>query len=213
MSDDRQEAVPHGALTAPSAARNRAPILGVLRAWLPRPALVLEVASGTGEHAAWFAADLPDVTWQPTERDAERLASVAAWREAAMLEAGERPNLLPPLMLDVAAAVWPVARADAVLAVNMVHIAPWAATLGLAAGAERVLGPGGVLLLYGPFRVGGAHTAESNAEFDRDLRERDPAWGVRDREAVVDVCGEHGLALAADVAMPANNRTLVFRKH
>ncbi len=212
MSDDRQEAVSAAALTAPSAARNRAPILAVLRAWLPRPALVLEVASGTGEHAAWFSADLPATTWQPTERDAERLASIAAWRAAAMLEPGGRANLLPPLRLDVAAAAWPVARADAVLAVNMVHIAPWAATLGLAAGAGRVLGPGGLLLLYGPFRAGGAHTAASNAEFDHDLRARDPAWGVRDREAVADACLGHGLALAADVAMPANNRTLVFRK-
>ena len=207
MSGDRQEPAPPTALTAPAAARNRLPILAVLQTWLPRPALVLEVASGTGEHAAWFASDLPHLTWQPTERDPERLASIAAWREAAAL-----PNLLPPLPLDVSATPWPVARADAVLAVNLLHIAPGAATPDLAAGAGRVLGPGGLLLLYGPFRIGGGHTAESNAEFDRSLRERDPAWGVRDGEAVAEACLQHGLALAADIPMPANNRMLVFRK-
>jgi SAM-dependent methyltransferase len=206
MNDNRIEAE-SAALVAPSAARNCGPILDVLRAWLPQPGLVLEVASGTGEHAAWFAADLPDVTWQPTDRDPARLPSIAAWRAAQ-----GTPNLLAPALLDAAAAVWPVEQADAVLAINMAHIAPWSATLGLVAGAARVLRPGGVLLLYGPFRVGGAHTSPGNESFDADLRARDPDWGVRDSEAVVAAAEAHGMALAADIPMPANNRMIVFRR-
>ncbi len=192
--------------TAPAAARNREPILAVLREWLPATGLVLEVASGTGEHAVWFSAALPGIVWQPTERDPERLDVIAARRLA---EGG--PNLLAPLTLDASdPAGWPVARADAVLSINMIHIAPWAATVGLMAGAARVLAPGGLLLLYGPFRIGGAHTAPSNAEFDASLREREPSWGVRDIEAVA--AEARGFALAADVPMPANNRMMVFRR-
>ena len=193
------------ALVAPSAARNRQPILEVLRHWLPPGGLVLELASGTGEHAVWFAADLPQMTWQPTESAPDRLASITAWREA-----GGTPNLLPPLQLDVTGAAWPVARADAVVAINLIHIAPWLVTLGLLAGTARVLRPGGPLLVYGPFRINGAHTAESNAAFDRDLRHRDPAWGVRDLAEVAAAALPHGLSLEADVPMPANNRMAVF---
>ena len=196
------------ARNAPAAARNREPIFHVLREWLPQPGRVLEVASGTGEHAVWFSGAMPGITWQPTDRDAEALASIAAWRDGAGLA-----NLLPPVLLDASAPeTWSAARVDAVVSINMIHIAPWSATLGLMAGAGRVLAPGGLVFLYGPFTEGGAHTAPSNLAFDASLRERDPAWGVRDLDAVAAVAAEHGLALAARVAMPANNLSLVFRR-
>ena len=195
------------ARTAPAVARNREPILQVLRACLPHPALVLEIASGTGEHAVWFSTALPAVTWQPTDQNPEALESIAAWRDEAGL-----PNLLPPLRLDASAETWPVAQADAVVSINMIHIAPWAATEGLIAGAGRVLPLGGLLYLYGPFREGGVHTVASNAAFDADLRARDPAWGVRDLEEVIALAGRHGIQAAERIAMPANNLSLVFRR-
>lgn len=193
------------ARTAAAAARNRDPILGLLRDRLPQPGLVLEIASGTGEHAVWFSRAMPGLTWQPTDRDAGALDSIAAWRDGAAL-----PNLLAPLWLDVTAEAWPVQHADAVVAINMIHIAPWAATLGLLAGAARVLPPGGLLYLYGPFREGGAHTAPSNAAFDADLRARDPGWGIRDLDEIVALAAAEGLALAERIAMPANNLSVVF---
>ena len=195
-------------MTAPAAARNREPILAVLREWLPRRAHVLEVASGTGEHAIWFAAALPESTWQPTENTPERLTSIAVWRA----ETGT-PNLLAPLALDAAAPEgWPAIAADAVVAINMIHIAPWPATLGLMAGAARVLQPGGLLFLYGPFREPGVPTAESNEAFDADLRERDPAWGLRDLDEVASVAARQGLRLDARRAMPTNNLALRFTR-
>lgn len=187
---------------APSAARNREPLLAVLKARLTAPAFVLEVASGTGEHALWFSTALPHLTWQPTDPDPDARASIAAWRE----DAG--PNLLPPLQLD-AAGPWPVESADVVLSINMIHIAPWAAAEGLVAGAARVLRQGGALILYGPFREGAA-TTPGNAEFDADLRARDPAWGVRELDDVVALASSRGLRLAERVEMPANNLVLVF---
>ena len=195
------------ALTAPAVARNRAAILEILRGRLPEQGMVLEIASGTGEHAAWFCSALPEVTWQPTDRDPEALASIAAWREAVDL-----PNFLSPLRLDAGAPDWPLARADAVVAINMIHIAPWSATEGLLAGAARVLPAGGLLYLYGPYREKGAHTAASNAAFDDELQARDPAWGVRDLGEVAALAGRHGLALAERIEMPANNLSVVFRQ-
>jgi SAM-dependent methyltransferase len=194
------------ALTSPSVARNREPILAVLRRVLPAGGIVLEIASGTGEHAMHFAAALPELTWQPTDRDPEARRSIAARRAAAVL-----PNLLPPLELDAAAPSWPVERADAIVAINMIHIAPWSAAEGLMAGAARLLAPGGILYLYGPYQENGRHTAPSNAAFDASLRARDPEWGVRDVGAVAELAARHGLALAERVAMPANNLSLVFR--
>ena len=194
------------ARVAPAVARNRAAIADVLRAWLPQPGLVLEVASGSGEHGVYFCGLMPDVTWQPTDRDDQALASIAAWRDAAGLT-----NLLAPVRLD-AAASWPVAQADAVVAINMIHIAPWSATLGLMAGAAQVLPVGGVLILYGPFRENGQHTADSNAAFDADLRARNSEWGVRDLGCVVAAAEAGGLSLAKVIVMPANNRSIVFRK-
>jgi SAM-dependent methyltransferase len=196
-----------GAQTSPSAARNREPILTVLQQVLPSQATVLEVASGAGEHAVHLSAALPDLTWQPTDRSPEALTSIAAHRARAGL-----PNLLPPLELDVRAPVWPLARADAVVSINMIHIAPWTAAEGLMAGAGRVLPPGGVLYLYGPFKEQGRHTAPSNAAFDASLREHDPEWGVRDAGEVADLARKNGLDLVAQVAMPANNLSVVFRR-
>src|SRR5262245_17571049 len=158
--------------------RNRVPILDVLRRVLPTDALVLEVASGTGEHALFFAQSLPGIRWQPSDVDAAARASIAAW-------CVDVPNVRAPLALDVTEEVWPIDGADAVVCINMIHIAPWPVCEGLMRGAGRILRPGGVLFLYGPYRVGGAHTAPSNVAFDERLRSENPAWGVRDLEAVV----------------------------
>jgi SAM-dependent methyltransferase len=186
--------------------RNRDPVLAVLRRILPASGTVLELASGTGEHAVHCAAALPGLVWIPTDPDPDALRSIAAHRAAAGL-----PNLSAPLALDAAAADWPVDRADAVVAVNLVHISPWSATEGLMRGARRVLPAGGVLYLYGAYREGGVHTSPGNAAFDEDLRRRDPAWGVRDLEAVRDLAAVRGLALEERIPMPANNLSLVFR--
>jgi hypothetical protein len=196
------------ARTAPAAARNREPIEQVLRDCMPRTGLVLEVASGTGEHAVWFSRALPGLTWQPTDQDPTALESIAAWRDLADL-----PNLLPPLSLDAAAAIWPVTQADAIIAINLVHIAPWAATEGLIAGAARILSRDGLLYLYGPFSSGGAHTATSNAAFDADLRARNPSWGVRDLDQIASLASRHGLKAHEEIAMPANNLSVIFRRH
>jgi SAM-dependent methyltransferase len=195
------------ALTSPAVARNRDPILGVLRRVVPARGLVLEVASGSGEHAVHFAAALPHLTWQPTDLDPEARASIEAHRAAARL-----PNLLPALELDATAPRWPVAQADAVVSINMIHIAPWLAAQGLMAGAARLLGPDGVLFLYGPFKDHGQHTAPSNAAFDASLRARDPSWGVRDIADVCDLAAQHHFDLTERIAMPANNMSLVFRR-
>src|SRR5262249_14308623 len=157
---------------SPAVARNRDPILAVLRRVLPPRGTVLEVASGSGEHAVYFAAALPRLTWQPTDRDADALASIAAHRRFARL-----PNLLPALALDVTAPSWPVTRANAVVAINMIHIAPWTAAVGLMAGAGRLLAPGGVLYIYGPFKEKGSHTPPGKAALDPGLRRGKPAWG------------------------------------
>ena len=195
------------ARSAPAAARNREPILLVLRDCLPRSARVLEIASGTGEHAVWFSSALPELTWQPTDHDPQALRSIAAWRDKA-----GPPNLLPPLPLDAAADTWPVAQADAVVAINMVHIAPWTATQGLIAGSARVLPQGGLLFLYGPFREAGVHTAAGNAAFDADLRARDPSWGIRDLDEITALADQHGLMGPERIAMPTNNLSVVFRR-
>lgn len=190
---------------APATERNRTPILEVLRRTLPPQGLVLEVASGTGQHAAAFAEALPGVIWQPSDPDPALRDSIRAWAAAATL-----PNLREPLDLDAASAGWPIRSADAVVCINMIHIAPWDAALGLFAGAERLLPAGGPLLLYGPFQRGGRHTAPSNAAFDADLKARNPAWGVRDLDAVERAAA--GFTLAEVAEMPANNLTVVLRR-
>lgn len=190
---------------APAAQRNRGPILEVLRRVLPARGTVLEIASGTGQHVSFFAAALPELTWQPSERDPDDFDSIEAWTSAAGLG-----NVLPPLQLDVTEEPWPVDRVDAIFNANMIHISPWAACVGLLRGAGRHLRPGGVLVLYGPYRIGGQHTAPSNAAFDLDLRARHPDWGVRDLEAVVELAESNGLHFEERVAMPANNQIVVF---
>jgi SAM-dependent methyltransferase len=191
----------------PHVSRNRDPILDVLKRVLPPRGLVLEIASGSGEHAAYFAQALPQLTFQPSDPSAEALASVAAHRDDAGL-----PNLLTPLRLDVTAPSWPIERADAVVCCNMIHIAPWAACEGLIAGAARVLASGGVLYLYGPYKIAGQHTAPSNQKFDGYLRGQNPAWGIRDLDEVTALAGRHDFKLTETVAMPANNLSVIFRR-
>jgi SAM-dependent methyltransferase len=191
----------------PHVERNREPILGVLRRVLPPLGLVLEVASGGGEHAAYFAERLPALLWQPTDPDPTALASIATHRAAA-----DAPNLLAPLRLDAMSAQWPVERAAAVVCINMIHITPWTASEGLIAGAQRTLPAGGVLYLYGPYRIDGRHTAPSNQDFDARLRAQNPQWGIRDLADVTALAARHGLSLAETVPMPANNLSVIFRR-
>ena len=169
--------------------------------------LVLEVASGTGQHAAFFARELPGVIWQPSDADPGALASIDAYRAE-----GGLPNLRAPIVLDASSSEWPAARADVVVSINMIHIAPWAACEGLVRGASRILAPGGVLFLYGPFRVAGELPAPSNVAFDASLRGRNPAWGVRELDDVTALCAAAGLGREAVVGMPANNLSVVFRR-
>jgi len=192
---------------APATLRNRDAILAVLRRVLPASGTVLEIAAGTGEHAVYFSAAFPSLTWLPTDGDPDAVDAIAAARD----DEGTS-NLLAPLYLDVTTGPWPVDAVEAVFSANMIHISPWSTCLGLLAGAGRHLSRGGVLVLYGPYRIGGAHTAPSNAAFDRDLRSRNPAWGVRDLEAVVEAAGREGLHLEETVAMPANNQIVVLRR-
>jgi len=204
--DDRIDAA--AKLDFPATTRNREPIAAVLEQVLPRAGVVLEIASGSGQHCAWFAARMPDLTWQPSDMEAAHRASITAWMD-------DRANVRPPLTIDVLASNWADGlAADAIVCSNMIHIAPWDACLGLFAGAAQVLdqaGQAGRLVLYGPFRVDGAHTAPSNEAFDRSLQVRDPSWGVRDREAVAAVAASHGFVLRETIAMPANNLVLVFQ--
>jgi SAM-dependent methyltransferase len=192
---------------APATERNREPILEVLTRVLPAEGTVLELASGTGQHAAYFARRLAGLVWQPSDRDAGCFPSITAWAEFE-----GATNVRPPFRLDATQDPWPVATVQAIFNANMIHVAPWPVCPGLMRGAGRHLPPGGVLVLYGPFRIGGAHTAPSNAAFDADLRQRDPDWGVRDLEAVVKAAADQGLAFAERVPMPANNQTLVFHR-
>jgi SAM-dependent methyltransferase len=192
---------------APSAERNREPILAVLKRVLPATGTVLEIASGTGQHAIHFAAALPHLVWQPSDVDDEARASIAAWTAHSGLA-----NVRPPLALDVRDASWGIEAAAAIVCINMIHISPWASAQALIGGAGRLLGPGGVLFLYGPYRRGGAHTAPTNAAFDEQLQRRNPAWGVRDMEAVVALADAAGFDADEPVEMPANNFSLVFRK-
>ena len=199
MSDER--------LHAPAVARNREPILAVLKAHLPPRGLVLEVASGSGEHIVHFAQAFPGLDFQPSDPDRQARASIDAWTAEAGLQ-----NVRPAIALDAAAETWPISAADAVLCINMIHIAPWNSAAGLVRGAATLLRADGTLYVYGPFRRDGAHTAPSNAAFDRSLRQQNPDWGVRDLEAVTALAQAHGFAEPIIEAMPANNLSLIFRK-
>jgi SAM-dependent methyltransferase len=209
VSDERRfyEAPAAGSRrSAPAALRNREPIAEVLKDWLPSTGLVLEVASGTGEHAALFAERFPNLEWQPSDVDPDALRSIRAWRDEARL-----PNLRDPLRLDAASAEWPIAKADAVLSINMVHISRWTSALGLLDGAARLLSEGGALILYGPWLNDDVPTADSNMAFDADLRRRDPQWGLRRVEDFAAAAAERGLVLQEVRAMPANNLMLLLR--
>lgn len=190
---------------APATLRNRGAIAELLAGLLPPAGLVLEVASGSGEHVGHFAERFATIDWQPSDPDASARASISAW-------CAGMANVAAPLALDAGAADWPIASADAVLCINMVHISPWEATLGLMAGAARVLPTGAPLILYGPFTRQDVATAPSNAAFDMSLRERDPAWGLRSVEAVTRAAVAHGLAFDRLAEMPANNLLLVYRR-
>jgi len=210
MTDERRfyEAPAAGARrSAPAALRNREPIAEVLRDWLPERGLVLEVGSGTGEHVVFFAERFPKLDWQPSDIHPDALSSIAAWRRETSLL-----NVREPIVLDAAAADWPIGEADAVLSINMVHISPWASALGLIAGAARVLPSGGPLILYGPWLKDDVRTVPSNLAFDQDLRSRDPSWGLRRVEEFRAAAEERGLSLDQTRAMPANNLMLLFRR-
>jgi len=191
--------------TAPSAERNKGPILEVARRVLPARGLVLEIGSGTGQHVAHFAAALPSLGFQPSELDTARHPSIRAWIR-------ELENVRPPIALDATRHPWPIAAADAIICINVIHISPWRTTLALMDGAGGLLASGGVLVTYGPYRRGGRHTSPSNAEFDASLKSRNPEWGVRDMEEVEAAADRAGLRLEETVGMPANNFTLVFRR-
>lgn len=206
---------------APATSRNREPILEVLKRVLPPTGTVLEVASGTGEHAVFFAPRLSPRKWLPSDPNPQLRASIAAWRTR-----NPASNLYPPLDLDVSAPIWPVEAGAspewlnsdfntsplvAVVNINMIHISPWSASLGLMAGAGRLLPPGGILYLYGPFKQGGEHTSPSNIAFDQALRVQNPDWGVRDLDDVVAAANSQHLTLLETYQMPANNLSVVFQ--
>ena len=209
MSDRRFYEAPAGEdakRSAPAALRNREPIAEVLADWLPKHGTVLEVASGTGEHAVWFAGRFPDLRWQPSETHDSALASIKAWRGES-----DCPNLRAPIVIDASAADWPIDRADAVLNINMVHISPWDASLGLIAGAARLLAAGGPLILYGPWLKDDIETAPSNLAFDENLKARDAQWGLRRVEDFAAAAADKGFEFVEWRQMPANNLMLLFR--
>jgi len=198
---------------APAALRNRDPILALLKDVLPAEGAVLEIAAGTGQHAVYFAPELAPRVWLPSDPDPENVASIDGWRRDEPAQ-----TLRPPIALDVTEPVWPVETdppdppISAIVAINLIHIAPWAAAEGLMAGAARILPAGGVLYLYGPYMVDGAHTAPSNAAFDEHLKSQDLAWGLRDVADVTALAKAHSLAHRRTEEMPANNFSLVFEK-
>ena len=192
---------------APAAERNQRPILEVLRRTLPTRGTVLEIASGTGQHAEFFSEGLPLLTWQPSDCSPHALESIAA-----RVHDANRSNFLPPVELDVLSEPWPISQADAVLCINMIHISPWAATEALFCGAGRTLALERPLVTYGPYRIHGVHTAPSNEAFDESLRSRNPEWGVRDIDDLVELAQRFGFVLTARDEMPANNMTLTWRR-
>lgn len=193
---------------APATERNREPILAVLKTLITGPATILEIASGTGQHAVWFAGKLPDVTWIPSDADEEMRASVAAWARREKV----RNIALPPRVIDARARRWNMEAVDGVYCANMIHISPYSACEGLIKGAGDCVKPGGFLMLYGPYKVEGEHTAPSNARFDETLRSQNADWGIRDLEAVTALAEAVGFEPEEPVEMPANNLSVIFRK-
>jgi len=207
MLKQRGEKTANGKWSTPSAERNKDPILDVLARVLPRRGVMLEIASGTGQHVVHFAKTFSDLTWQPSDPDAELRESIAL-----RIREEQRSNVNSPIDLDVTKLPWPLQTADAVVAINLIHVAPWSATLALFEGARALLSAEHVLFLYGPYRRFGLHTSESNAQFDLDLRAHNPEWGLRDLEAVSDIAAGAGFVLTETVEMPANNFSLIFKR-
>ena len=208
MNDERRfyEASKYGSRrSAPAVSRNRDPIVEVLKEWLPESGLILEIASGTGEHVVYFANRFPHLEWQPSDIHPDALRSIAAWRAEA-----EFKNVREPIIVDASSSDWPIEHADAVLSINMVHISPWKSALGLIHGAARILDPGAPLILYGPWLKDDVPTAPSNLDFDQDLKSRDPEWGLRRVEDFASAAAERGLMLDETREMPANNLMLLF---
>ena len=196
---------------APATQRNREPIFQVLSRLLSPKSKVLEIASGTGEHAVYLASKLPSCRWTPSDANPLACESIVAWKNASSID-----NLDLPLTIDVTQTDWQQQAIDkgidAVVNINMIHISPWQACLGLMQGAEQILPDGGILYLYGPYKRNGEHTASSNANFDRSLRDRNPLWGVRDLEAVVETAAMHDFKLQQVIEMPANNLSVIFNR-
>jgi hypothetical protein len=192
---------------APATVRNRDFILDVLREVLPVTGAILEIASGSGEHVVHFARNLPSLVFQPSDPEPEALRSIAAW-----VEATDVANVRAPIVLNASQSPWPIASADGVICINMVHISPWDATVGLIAGAAAILPRGSPLYLYGPYKREGLATAPSNEAFDRSLRARNPTWGLRELEAVVAIAESVGFSAPTVTEMPANNLSVVFRR-
>ena len=207
MLRQRGEKQADGIWFIPAAERNKGPILDILTRVLPKQGVVLEIASGTGQHVVNFAKALPGLTWQPSDPDPELRDSIALRVQEQHLE-----NVKPPIDLDVTKLPWPLQTADAVVCINMIHVAPWPATLALLEGTKALLPTQRVLFLYGPYRRFGQHTSKSNEQFDSDLRAHDPEWGLRDLEAVSTAAASSGFVLAEVVEMPANNFSLIFER-
>ena len=199
MTDHRQY--------APATVRNRDFILDVLRGVLPMRGVILEIASGSGEHVVHFARNLPSLVFQPSDPEPEALLSISAWVKAAQVT-----NVRAPIVLDASQSPWPIGSADGIICINMVHISPWDATVGLIAGAAATLPPGSPLYLYGPYKRKGVATAPSNEAFDRNLGDRNPTWGLRDLEAVAAIAQSVGFSVPTVTEMPANNLSVVFRR-
>lgn len=207
MLKQRGEKTANGKWSTPTAERNKGPILDVLARVLPRRGLVLEIASGTGQHIVHFAKALSDLTWQPSDPDPELRESIAQRVAEEKLA-----NVNPPIELDVTRLPWPLPTADAVVAINLIHVAPWSATLALLEGTKALLPAQHVLFLYGPYRRHGQHTSKSNEQFDSDLHAQNSEWGLRDLEAVSETAASSGFVLTEIVEMPANNFSLVFKR-
>ena len=199
MTDHRQY--------APATVRNRDFILDVLRNVLPTTGIILEVASGSGEHVVHFARSLPSLVFQPSDPEPDALRSISAWTKATHVT-----SVRAPIVLDALQSSWPIASADGIICINMVHISPWDATVGLIKGAAAILPPGSPLYFYGPYKRKGFTTAPSNEAFDRNLRDRNPTWGLRDLEAVAAIAQSLGFSVPAVTEMPANNLSVVFRR-
>ena len=200
--------LPENARHFPATARNREAIADLLKRYLPERGTVLEIGSGSGEHALYFSDLFPDLTWQPSDPDPLNLESIRVWVKTVP----DRQNLLPPLALNASDVLLPIDQADAVICVNVIHISPWDATEGLMRNAAALLPLNGLLYLYGPYRIGGTHTAPSNESFDQSLRSQNEAWGVRNLEEVIAEANKNGLQFIERVDMPANNQSVIFRK-